>query len=110
MARWYCSSYEGHYAGLNVARRLGRLSGRAYSREASRAALTAIRDGAAHVNEVKAWTRAGMGRCQGRMCGPALAHLVAAAKGSSVADAGVFTPRPPVKPVPLEVLAAEVTR
>ncbi len=145
---------EGHYAGLNVARRLGRLSGRAYSREANRArarvlrlagfrrvldeiyrfgpgiytlaeetttlcrceeitvgaALTATRDGAAHVNEVKAWTRAGMGRCQGRMCGPALAHLVAAAQGSSVADAGVFTPRPPVKPVPLEVLAAELTR
>jgi NADPH-dependent 2,4-dienoyl-CoA reductase/sulfur reductase-like enzyme len=144
---------EGHYAGLNVARRLGRLSGRAYSREANRArgrlihlagfrrvmdeiyrfragvyaiahrtttlcrceevtvgtAQTAIRDGAAHVNEVKAWTRAGMGRCQGRMCGPALAHLVAAAHGSPVADAGVFTPRPPVKPVPLEVLAAEVT-
>ncbi len=145
---------EGHYAGLNVARRLGRLTGRAYSREASRArgvllhlrgfrrlmddifrfgagiysladetttlcrceeitegtALTAIRDGAAHVNEVKAWTRAGMGRCQGRMCGPALAHLVAAAKGMSVADAGVFTARPPVKPVPLEVLAADTAR
>ena len=144
---------EGHYAGLNVARRLGRLTGRAYEREANRArgrllhlagfrrvmdelyrfgsgiymladdattlcrceeitvgmATAAIRDGASHVNEVKAWTRAGMGRCQGRMCGPALAHLVAGATDSSVEDAGVFSPRPPLKPVPLEVLAHEIT-
>ena len=35
-------------------------------------ALQAVREGATHVNEVKAWTRVGMGRCQGRMCGPAL--------------------------------------
>ena len=70
-------------------------------------ALEAVRDGASHVNEVKAWTRAGMGRCQGRMCGPALAHLIAAATGRSVTDAGVFTPRPPAKPVPLAALAQE---
>jgi NADPH-dependent 2,4-dienoyl-CoA reductase/sulfur reductase-like enzyme len=144
---------EGHYAGLNVARRLGRLTGRAYGRERNRArgrllhlagfrrvmdeiyrfgpgiymladeattlcrceeitvgtATIAIRDGASHVNEVKAWTRAGMGRCQGRMCGPALAHLVAAATERRVEAAGVFTPRPPVKPVPLEVLAHEIS-
>jgi NAD(P)H-nitrite reductase large subunit len=73
------------------------------------AATTAIRDGASHVNEVKAWTRAGMGRCQGRMCGPGLAHLVAAATGRAVEAAGVFTSRPPVKPVSLEVLAHEVS-
>jgi hypothetical protein len=70
-------------------------------------ALEAVRDGAAHVNEVKAWTRIGMGRCQGRMCGPALAHLIARASGKAVADAGVFTPRPPVKPVALAALAHE---
>jgi len=70
-------------------------------------ALQATREGAVEVNEVKAWTRIGMGRCQGRMCGPALAHLIARATGHSVADAGVFTPRPPVKPVALEALARE---
>ena len=70
-------------------------------------ALEAVREGAAHVNEVKAWTRVGMGRCQGRMCGPALAHLIAGATGKPVTDAGVFTPRPPAKPVPLAALARE---
>ena len=70
-------------------------------------ALAAIREGAAHVNEVKAWTRVGMGRCQGRMCGPALAQLVARQTGRSVPEAGVFTPRPPAKPVPLAALARE---
>jgi hypothetical protein len=68
-------------------------------------ALEAVREGAVHVNEVKAWTRAGMGRCQGRMCGPALAHLAARVRGRDAADAGVFTPRPPAKPVPLAALA-----
>jgi NADPH-dependent 2,4-dienoyl-CoA reductase/sulfur reductase-like enzyme len=65
----------------------------------------AVREGATHVNEVKAWTRIGMGRCQGRMCGPGLAHLIARATGKAVSDAGVFTPRPPAKPVPLSALA-----
>jgi hypothetical protein len=70
-------------------------------------ALEAVRDGAAHVNEVKAWTRVGMGRCQGRMCGPALSQLIARATGRPVTEAGVFTPRPPAKPVPLAALAHE---
>ncbi len=70
-------------------------------------ALEAARDGASHVNEVKAWTRVGMGRCQGRMCGPALAHLIAHATGKPVTETGVFTPRPPAKPVPLAALAHE---
>lgn len=142
---------EGHMAGLAAAGRLGRLTGRDYSREVSRArgrllhlagfrgvmdelyrfgpglytlaegettlcrceevtvaeALEAVRDGAGHVNEVKAWTRVGMGRCQGRMCGPALAHLIARATGRQVIDTGVFTPRPPAKPMPLAALAHE---
>jgi NADPH-dependent 2,4-dienoyl-CoA reductase/sulfur reductase-like enzyme len=71
-------------------------------------ATSAIRGGATSPNEVKAWTRAGMGRCQGRLCGPALAHLIADTTGRAVADVGVFTPRPPVKPVPLGALVNEV--
>jgi len=70
-------------------------------------ALEAVREGATHVNEVKAWTRVGMGRCQGRMCGPALAHLIASTTGRPVTDVGTFTPRPPAKPVPLVALAHE---
>ena len=72
-----------------------------------REALAAVSDGATHVNEVKAWTRTGMGRCQGRMCGPALAHLIAEATRRPVAEAGVFTPRPPAKPVSLGALTRE---
>jgi NADPH-dependent 2,4-dienoyl-CoA reductase/sulfur reductase-like enzyme len=68
-------------------------------------AVAAVRDGAVHVDEVRAWSRAGMGRCQGRMCGTALAHLIARTTGTSVASAGVFTPRPPIKPVSLGALA-----
>jgi len=56
---------------------------------------------------MKALSRLGMGRCQGRMCGPALAHLIARAAGTPVTEAGVFTPRPPAKPVPLAALAHE---
>jgi hypothetical protein len=47
----------------------------------------------------------GMGRCQGRMCGPALQEIIAREKGMSAADLGYLNPRPPVKPVPLPVLA-----
>jgi NADPH-dependent 2,4-dienoyl-CoA reductase/sulfur reductase-like enzyme len=72
-------------------------------------ALEAVRDGAGHVNEVKAWTRIGMGRCQGRMCGPALACLIARATGKTIADSGVFTQRPPAKPVSLAALAHEAS-
>jgi NADPH-dependent 2,4-dienoyl-CoA reductase/sulfur reductase-like enzyme len=72
-----------------------------------RAALGAARDGAIEVDEVKARTRIGMGRCQGRMCGPALAHLVVGVTGRRVTEVGSFTPRPPVKPVPLGALARE---
>ena len=64
----------------------------------------ALEAGADHVNEVKGWTRCGMGRCQGRLCGPTLAHLVARYTGRSLADVGPYTPRPPAKPVPIDAL------
>lgn len=73
-----------------------------------REARAAIVDGAEQMNEVKAWTRIGMGRCQGRMCGPALAHLLAQATGRTVEECGAFTPRPPSKPVPLGALVNEL--
>jgi hypothetical protein len=41
------------------------------------------------------------------MCGPALAHLIAGATGTPVTETGVFTPRPPAKPVTLAALAVE---
>lgn len=56
-------------------------------------------------NQVKAFTRAGMGPCQGRQCGAAVSHIVAAARGVEVELVGRFRVRPPVKPITLGALA-----
>ncbi len=62
---------------------------------------------AAEVNRAKAFTRIGMGRCQGRVCSPAAAEVLAAALGCSTAEAGRLRGQPPVKPIPILPLAAE---
>lgn len=64
-----------------------------------REAVTA-RD-ATEVNRVKAFTRIGMGRCQGRVCGHAAAELVARARGCPVETVGRLRAQPPVKPIPV---------
>jgi NADPH-dependent 2,4-dienoyl-CoA reductase/sulfur reductase-like enzyme len=56
--------------------------------------------GAAEVNRVKAATRCGMGRCQGRFCGPAAAELTAATLGGD-ARPGHLRAQPPIKPLPI---------
>jgi thioredoxin reductase len=63
----------------------------------------ALDAGARDVNQAKAWTRCGMGPCQGRMCGETLAELVALRRGGREA-AGQFTGRPPLRPVPYDLL------
>ncbi|WP_203076963.1 FAD/NAD(P)-dependent oxidoreductase [Falsiroseomonas ponticola] len=62
--------------------------------------------GAPEVNRAKAFSRTGMGRCQGRMCGPAAAEVLAAACGIPVAQAGRLRGAAPVKPLPLATEAA----
>lgn len=66
----------------------------------------AVARGAVEVNQAKAWTRAGMGPCQGKMCGETVATLVAARVGGRE-RAGAFTARPPFRPVPTAVLVGE---
>lgn len=56
-------------------------------------------------NQVKFLTRCGMGPCQGRQCAEAVAHIVAAAGGSAVAQSGHYRGRPPVTPLTLGQLA-----
>ncbi|GIK39075.1 MAG: (2Fe-2S)-binding protein [Chloroflexota bacterium] len=68
------------------------------------AVRAAVRAGATHLNQLKPWARAGMGRCQGRVCGPIVAHLVAQETGWDLAAVGTFTARPPVKPIPMGVI------
>ncbi|MCB1969253.1 MAG: FAD-dependent oxidoreductase [Geminicoccaceae bacterium] len=56
-------------------------------------------------NQAKAFSRAGMGPCQGRMCSLTVSHLLAAANRRDVAGTGHMRIRPPVKPVTLAELA-----
>jgi NADPH-dependent 2,4-dienoyl-CoA reductase/sulfur reductase-like enzyme len=61
--------------------------------------------GAGELNRLKAFSRVGMGRCQGRMCGAAAARLLADAAGCELAAVGRLRGQPPIKPVPVGVLA-----
>jgi NADPH-dependent 2,4-dienoyl-CoA reductase/sulfur reductase-like enzyme len=61
--------------------------------------------GLREINRVKAATRLGMGRCQGRVCGSAGAELLAARLGVSVDSVGRLRAQPPIKPVPIDALA-----
>lgn len=57
------------------------------------------------MNRAKAFSRVGMGRCQGRVCGPAATEILAAALDCSTAMAGRLRSQPPVKPVPVAAFA-----
>ncbi|ANN79963.1 NAD(P)/FAD-dependent oxidoreductase [Bordetella flabilis] len=57
--------------------------------------------GAGELNRMKALTRVGMGRCQGRMCGAAAAELLAQASGVALPQVGRLRAQPPVKPIPV---------
>jgi thioredoxin reductase/bacterioferritin-associated ferredoxin len=67
-----------------------------------------VKEGVRELNEVKIVTRAGMGPCQGRMCGPALAEVIAAELALSPDKTGLLNIRPPLKPVPLGEIAQMV--
>ena len=66
----------------------------------------AIDDGAREVNQVKAWTRCGMGPCQGRTCGDVVAEIVARRVGGREV-AGYFTGRLPLRPVSLQAVIGD---
>jgi thioredoxin reductase len=68
--------------------------------EVTKAALdAAIADGSPSIAEVKRRTRIGMGRCQGRNCGPLLVAHLAETKGRPRDEHAYFAPRGPLKPV-----------
>lgn len=61
-----------------------------------------IRSGAAReINRLKALTRVGMGRCQGRMCGEAALALLADEAGLPFDALGRLRASAPIKPIPL---------
>lgn len=67
----------------------------------------AWKDGADSTYSVKLWTRAGMGRCQGRICGDAIAALLADHFAAEESQLRFIHPRLPIRPIPLD-LASEV--
>jgi thioredoxin reductase len=58
-----------------------------------------LADGRPTIGELKRATRAGMGPCQGRYCGPILSQLLARRQGRALDENVRFAPRMPVKPV-----------
>ncbi|WP_321340294.1 NAD(P)/FAD-dependent oxidoreductase [Breoghania sp.] len=62
--------------------------------------------GAPGPNQVKSMLRSGMGPCQGRTCGLAVAQIIAARKGETPDVTGYYRIRPPLKPIPLQELAS----
>jgi NADPH-dependent 2,4-dienoyl-CoA reductase/sulfur reductase-like enzyme len=55
--------------------------------------------GACEANRAKAFTRVGMGRCQGRYCGNAAAEVIAQAAGVPLESVGRLRGQAPVKPL-----------
>ena len=62
--------------------------------------------GADEMNRLKALTRVGMGRCQGRMCGVAAAEILAHTTGQPVAQVGRLRGQAPIKPIPIHLVHA----
>lgn len=76
--------------------------------ELTRADIEAgLAPGAESIGAVKRQTRGGMGRCQGRYCGPVVAALTAARRGEALSEAAYWAPRPPVKPIRIGDITAE---
>ncbi|MFC6236022.1 FAD-dependent oxidoreductase, partial [Leucobacter soli] len=66
----------------------------------------AMSDRTSSPGSVKRITRAGMGKCQGRYCGPVLTAMQERRTGSPIGERSGFAPQAPVKPVPLIDVAA----
>ncbi len=64
-----------------------------------------VRLGCPGPNQAKAFTRCGMGPCQGRLCGLTVSELIASERGLPVAEIGHYRVRAPVKPLTVEQLA-----
>ena len=67
--------------------------------------LDCIRAGYCTIDEIKRVTRAGMGPCQGRTCRMLIAQELSAYYKIPMEEIMMPTFRPPVKPIPMGVLA-----
>jgi NADPH-dependent 2,4-dienoyl-CoA reductase/sulfur reductase-like enzyme len=68
-----------------------------------------LEEGAREANRAKAFSRVGMGRCQGRYCGHAAAEVIAAAAGVPLDKVGRLRGQAPVKPFAISTIPVSVT-
>jgi hydrogen cyanide synthase HcnB len=68
---------------------------------------TVALQGANEINRLKALSRVGMGRCQGRMCGVAAAEILAHATQQPLQQVGRLRGQAPIKPIPMRLVPAE---
>ncbi len=64
--------------------------------------LRVVDQGAKDINQIKSWTRLGMGPCQGRTCQYAALKIVAEYLNSEIDNLGYLTGRSPIRPIPLD--------
>lgn len=67
----------------------------------------AIDEGARDPDEIRARTRAGMGRCQARNCGSHIAATIARRAGRGVEASELPSVRPPIKPITIGPIASQ---
>jgi len=70
----------------------------------ARRLATLLRDGPVNQDQIKRLTRAGMGPCQSRRCREQVGLLLAQAAGTTLDRIPLPTFRPPIRPLPLNVL------
>jgi thioredoxin reductase len=64
--------------------------------------------GAQGPNQMKAFSRCGMGPCQGRWCGTTVGELIAEVQDRRVCDVGYYRIRAPIKPVTVQEIAESI--
>jgi NADPH-dependent 2,4-dienoyl-CoA reductase/sulfur reductase-like enzyme len=65
--------------------------------------VTVKATGATEINRLKALSRVGMGRCQGRMCAAAAAEILAQCTEQRIEQTGRLRAQAPVKPIPFSL-------
>jgi hydrogen cyanide synthase HcnB len=69
---------------------------------------TGIDSGGTDIRSLKVMTRLGMGPCQGRMCWPATARMIACRTGKPMEKIGPRSVRPPIAPLAIQNLLGEL--
>ena len=64
-----------------------------------------VKTGCVDPNQLKSFSRCGMGPCQGRFCGLTVSEIIAYILNKPVSEVGYYRLRPPIKPLLLQELA-----